>query len=79
MLLHDASLKPPLGINNWFKLIWTYTVIFDCYSISQLTNLKVLEMSFNDFSAGLPDIISSLLSLEKLELTYCKLQTLPKR
>jgi len=50
-----------------------------CYSISKLTNLKVLDMSINDFSAGLPDIFSSLLSLENLELIHCKLQTLPKR
>jgi len=47
--------------------------------MSKLTNLKILDMSSNDFSAGLPDIVSSLLSLEKLELTHCKLQTLPKR
>jgi len=50
-----------------------------CYSISKLTNLKVLDMSHNDFSAGLLDIFSSLLSLEELELGSCKLQTLPKR
>jgi len=49
-----------------------------CYSISKLTNLKALKMRYNDFSAGLPDIFSSLLSLEELDLSFCKLQTLPK-
>jgi len=49
------------------------------YSISMLTNLKVLNMSGNNFSAGLPDIFSSLLSLEKLKLKWSELQTLPKR
>jgi len=36
-------------------------------------------MSVNGFSAGQPDIVSSLLSLEELELVRCGLQTLPKR
>jgi len=50
-----------------------------CYSISKLTNLKVLDMSINESSAGLLDIFSPLLFLGKLMLGECKLQTLPKR
>jgi len=61
------------------RLNYTKILLIDCYSVSKLTDLKVLDMSDNDFSAGLPDIFSSLLSLEELELRKCKLQTLPKR
>jgi len=53
--------------------------MIDCCSISNLTNLKVLNMGFNDCSAGLPDIFSSLFSLEELKLRRCELQILPKR
>jgi len=51
-----------------------------CYSISSLKSLEVLDISYNNLSEGLPDnIFTSLLSLRKLNMSHCKLSTLPNR
>jgi len=47
--------------------------------LSQLAQLKVLLMSDNDFSEGLPEVVSTLTSLEELYIRKCGLNTLPDR
>jgi len=43
-------------------------------------HLEVLNISENNLSEGLPDnIFTSLLSLRELEISHCKLSTLPNR
>jgi len=47
-----------------------------------MSNLKTREtfiMSGNEFSKGLFDVVTLLTSLRKLEISYCKLPTLPER
>ena len=44
-----------------------------------LTNLKELDLSKNDFSTGLSDVIGDLTSLETLNLQRCRLSELPSR
>ena len=48
-------------------------------SLCKLTELKVLGLSDNNFSDGLPDVIVQLTSLNTLDLRWCKLTTLPVR
>jgi len=36
-------------------------------------------MSWNIFSKGLPDVVTSMTSLRELDISHCKLRTLPKR
>ena len=52
------------------------------FSFSSLTKLKLLDLSKNLFSCGLPDVFGDLISLEKLYLTGdgdTKLTCLPAR
>jgi len=53
-------------------------IVYVYYSMSNLKNLETLEMSRNNFSKGLPDVVTSMTSLRKLVISYCKLPTLPK-
>ena len=48
-------------------------------SLSQLSELKSLDLSGNNFSGGLPDVIVQLTSLNTLKLDSCDLTTLPDR
>jgi len=51
-----------------------------CYSISSLTNLKLLNISDIELTETLPDnMFLALLSLEELSMHNCKLKTLPNR
>ncbi|XP_067936773.1 leucine-rich repeat protein lrrA-like [Watersipora subatra] len=47
-------------------------------SVSQLTNLEILNLSSNRFNTGLPDSIGSLKLLRKLTLSSCYLSALPE-
>jgi len=50
------------------------------YSISELRNLEILNMSDNNLSDKLPDdMFTSLQSLRKLNIGRCELTTLPNR
>ena len=48
-------------------------------SLSKLTELRRLYLSGNDFSAGLPEVISEMRSLCLLGLEKCNLTDLPCR
>jgi len=48
-------------------------------SLSSLSSLKVVKASENQFSDGLPEVISSILSLKQLDVSNCQLQSLPSR
>jgi len=54
-------------------------LVFVYYSMSNLKNLETLNMSFNNFSEGLPDVFTSMTSLKELNIIYCALPTLPER
>jgi len=54
-------------------------LVYVYYSMSNLKNLETLDMSGNNFSKGLPDVLTSMASLRKLDMFNCKLPTLPER
>jgi len=54
-------------------------MLYVYYSMSNLKNLKTLNMSGNNFSEGLPDVVTSMTYLRELDISYCKLPTLPER
>jgi len=71
---------------NYFVLFY-YNIILYCivsllvyvyYSMSNLKNLKTLNMSGNNCSEGLPDVFTSMTSLRDLNIGLCKLPTLPE-
>jgi len=47
--------------------------------MSQLKNLEVLDISDNNFKAGLPEGITSAVSLRNLDISSCSLSSLPLR
>jgi len=47
--------------------------------MSNLKNLKNLKMSWNNLSEGLPDVVTSMTSLRKLDMFNCNLPALPER
>lgn len=47
--------------------------------MSQLKDLQILNLSKNDFSKGLPEVICQLTALQDLNLGGCKLSSLPDR
>jgi len=50
------------------------------YSISQLRNLQVLNMSESLLSDNIPDdMFTSLQSLRELDISSCRISTLPKK
>jgi len=54
-------------------------LVYVYYSMSNLKNLETLSMSGNNFSKGLPDIFPSMTSLRELNISFCKVPTLPER
>jgi len=54
-------------------------IVYVYYSMSNLKNLETLNMSFNKFSEGLPDVVTSMTSLRKLDMQNCELPTLRER
>jgi len=54
-------------------------IVYVYYSMSNLKNLGTLNMSWNNFSGGLPDVVTSMTSLRKLDISFCNLPTLPER
>ena len=49
------------------------------YRLSSLKQLKVLDVSDNNLTHGLPMVITKITSLETLELRKCYLSQLPER
>ena len=49
------------------------------YRLSSLKKLKVLDVGGNNFSHGLPTVITEITSLETLHLNNCQLSELPER
>jgi len=54
-------------------------LIYVYYSMSNLKNLETLNMSWNKFSEGLPDVFTSMTLLRELDMQNCELPTLPER
>lgn len=65
-------------IRSRFPLCIYYILYIYC-SLSSLTQLKVLELSFNNFSDNLPSVITNITSLSHLHLSSCQLVDLPDR
>jgi len=60
------------------KVFYIYYLSY--YSISELTNLQILNMSENLLFYNLPDdMFTSLQSLRELDISDCGLTTLPKK
>ena len=49
------------------------------YSFTALDKLSILDLSDNDFSGGLPDVVGGLAALKSLALKNCALTSLPSR
>ena len=49
------------------------------YSLCSLKHLQVLDLSYNDFSNGLPSVVGKITTLNTLELRHCRLKELPQR
>jgi len=70
---------------RFLYLRWLYyymmsqLVYYVHYSMSNLKNLETLDMSWNNFSEGLPDVFTSMISLRELSMQNCELPTLPER
>jgi len=64
---------------RWLYYYMMSQLVYVYYSMSNLKNLETLYMSFNKFSDGLPDVFTSMTSLRKLDMEYCKLEALPER
>jgi len=47
--------------------------------MSNLKNLETLDISQNNFSEELPDVVTSMTSLRELNIGLCELPTLPER
>ena len=58
-------------------LVIIYCVIY--YRLSSLKQLKVLNVGDNNFTQGLPTVITEITSLETLKLKECQLSELPER
>jgi len=67
----------------YLRWLYYYTisqiVYYLYYSMSNLKNLETLNMSWNNFSVGLPDVFTSMPSLRELDISSCNLPTLPER
>jgi len=48
------------------------------YSLSQLTQLEILHIGYNPLNT-VPDVVSSLTSLEYLNMSKCGISSLPER
>jgi len=64
---------------RWLYYYMMSQIVYVYYSMSNLKNLDTLNMSLNNFSEGLPDVFTSMTSLRKLDISFCKLPTLPER
>jgi len=59
-------------------------ILFSChsitlyYSLSQLTQLEKLNIRWNTLNT-VPDVVSSLTSLKQLDMSYCRISSLPER
>jgi len=59
-------------------------ILFSChsitfyYSLSQLTQLEILDIRDNTLNT-VPDVVSSLTSLEWLDMYHCGISSLPER
>ena len=66
-----------------YTLSYELLVNIDCdiiyYRLSSLKQLKVLDVGNNNFSRGLPTVITEITSLETLKLRVCELSELPQR
>ena len=61
----------------FYERLKIYFAIFS--RLSKLSQLKVLNLSINNLSEGLPNVIAELDRLESLWLYKCQLKDLPDR
>jgi len=64
---------------RWLYYYMTFQLVYVYCSMSNLKNLRTLNMSRNNFSERLPDVFTSMTSLRNLYMENCSLSTLPER
>jgi len=57
---------------------YIYFTLYDYFSLCQLTQLEKLDIGLNPLHT-IPEVVSSLTSLEELKLESCELSTLHER
>jgi len=64
-------------IFHYFPAVNFY-IIFLYYSLSQLTQLEILNIGYNTLNT-VPNVVSSLASLKQLNMNRCRISSLPGR
>ncbi|XP_067949563.1 malignant fibrous histiocytoma-amplified sequence 1 homolog [Watersipora subatra] len=75
-VIHRVSNSKRQGLNSQ-EFDGFYDRNSDMYTLNTLTSLKKLDLSWNSFSDGLPEVVCQLNSLESLDLYGCRLAGLP--
>ena len=65
----------PVNVSNCHQLDYVHVYC----RLSPLKHLKVLQLTENELSAGLPSAIGEIDTLNRLEIYKCGLKTLPQR
>jgi len=81
--IRTCSIAVKYIIYHIYNILYCNIELYTClsyYSISQLENLQILNVSGNKLSDGLPDdMFKPLQSLTELDISNCGLRTLLKR
>jgi len=73
-----------MHISVLHKIHMLCVILFSChsitlyYSLSQLTQLEILDIGHNTLNT-VPDVVSSLTLLKYLNMSYCGISSLPDR
>jgi len=74
-----------MHISVLYKIHMLCVILFSChsitlcYSLSQLTQLEKLNIGYNFTLNTVPDVVSSLTSLKQLDMSHCRISSLPER
>jgi len=66
------------GVYYYHTVDYIYLTLYDYFSLCQLTHLEKLNIGWNSLNT-VPEVVSSLTSLEELYMWSCELSTLPER
>ena len=63
----------------FINVFYSFCIFAVYYSLCSLKHLQVLDLSYNDFSDGLPSVVGEITTLNTLNLSGCKLKDIPQR